>query len=73
MRVQCVWSNMSISNRPLQPPSNINLFILIIIIILNDPDHHTSFARDCNRERERERERDVNVVHNNQHALITVR
>ena len=34
MHVQCVWSNMSISNRPLQPPthsSNINIFILIII------------------------------------------
>ena len=56
MRVQCVWSNMSISNRPLQPPthsSNINLFILIIIIILDDSVRvrsSYSFARDCKRE-----------------------
>ena len=55
MRVQCVWSNMSISNRPLQPPthsSNINLFILIIIIILDYSDHHTR-SRGIARERER--------------------
>ena len=48
---------MSISNRPLQPPthsSNINLFILIIIIILDDSDHHTR-SRGIARERERER------------------
>ena len=56
MRVQCMWSNMSISSRPLQPPtysSNINLFILIIIIILDDSDHHTR-SRGIARERERE-------------------
>ena len=50
---------MSISNRPLQPPthsSNINLFILIIIIILDYSDHHT---RSRGIARERERERDV--------------
>ena len=52
----CVWSNMSISNRPLQPPahsSSINLLI-IIIIILDDSDHHTR-SRGIARERERER------------------
>ena len=38
MYVQCLWSNMSISIRPIQPPthsSSINLLIIIIIIILN--------------------------------------
>ena len=52
-----VCGRMSISNRPLQPPthsSNINLFILIIIIILDDSDHHTR-SRGIARERERER------------------
>ena len=46
---------MSISNRPVQPPthsSNINIFILIIIIILDDSDHHTR-SRGVAKERER--------------------
>ena len=50
----CVWSNMSISNRPLQPPahsSSIDLLIIIIIIILDDSDHHTR-SRGIARERE---------------------
>ena len=44
MTLQTVWSNMSISNPPLQPPthaSNITNVIFIIIIILDDSDHHT--------------------------------
>ena len=63
MYVQCVWSNMSISNRPLQPPthaSSINLRIIISIIILDYSDHHTRsrwIARERESERERERER----------------
>ena len=41
--VQCVLSDMSISNRLLQPPthpSSINLLIIIIIIILDDQTCH---------------------------------
>ena len=52
--VQCVWSNMSINNRPLQPPTH-SSSINLLIIILDDSDHHTR-SRGIARERERERE-----------------
>ena len=50
MFVQCVWSNMSISNRPLQPPAH-SSSINLLIIILDDSDHHTR-SRGIARERE---------------------
>ena len=56
MCVQCVWSDiLSISNRPLQPPTqspSINFFI--IIIVLYESDNHTH-SRVIRGERERER------------------
>ena len=59
---------MSIRNRPLQPPAHsLSIDFLIIMIILDDSDHHTRLpgrARERERggggegrEREKERER----------------